>query len=321
MATSTSSIVTNGYELNASDISYGKPSNSAGGGKNVAINHKSHGSRLHLATPLMLTWGVNRNDYKDAGVNINYSMGLQFPRPGDALLTEHTEQFLNRIKELESKIKADAIENSMLWFNKSKEEFIPQVVDMLWVPLLKYPNKPGASPDSTVPDYSRPPTLQVKLPWWSKSKTDSTKVFNCKVFDENGERLFPNTDPSVTPVTLLTKYSTVAVVMECGGIWFTGGKFGITWRMTQCIVQPKADLNDTCCIALPNSVKTNTVVDLNAVTEEEESQTVGVEVADSDDEIEVEDDEVVKEEVVEEVNVPPPVPVVKKVVKRNSKKS
>lgn len=36
-------------------------------------------------------------------------------------------------------------------------------------------------------------------------------------------------------------------MLQCGGIWFAGGKFGITWKPYQMIVKPKHQLTPGVC--------------------------------------------------------------------------
>ena len=85
------------------------------------------------------------------------------------------------------------------------------------------------------------PTLNVKLPIWEG-------VWKCEIYDEEGERLFPNSStPLVTPVDYLQKGTNIGVLMQCGGIWFANGKFGVTWKLIQAMVQaPKATLTGKC---------------------------------------------------------------------------
>ena len=95
--------------------------------------------------------------------------------------------------------------------------------------------------------------------------------------------LFPNeSDPDVTPVTLITKASNVAVVIQCGGIWFANGKFGVTWRLVQAVVKPRANLKGKCHIMLDFSEKEK----LESQFEEEENDATAADDTDDDEEAE-----------------------------------
>jgi hypothetical protein len=39
-------------------------------------------------------------------------------------------------------------------------------------------------------------------------------------------------------------------VLQCGGVWFAGGKFGVTWKLFQAVVKPKTTLRGKCHINL-----------------------------------------------------------------------
>jgi hypothetical protein len=69
--------------------------------------------------------------------------------------------------------------------------------------------------------------------------------------------LFPNPEnQTVSPLDFIQKGINVAILMQCGGLWFANGKFGITWKLVQAVVQkPKATLAGQCFIKLKASDK------------------------------------------------------------------
>ena len=50
-------------------------------------------------------------------------------------------------------------------------------------------------------------------------------VFTCEVYDDKRERVDLN--------ELQTKGARVSAIIQCNGVWFAGGKFGISWRVVQ----------------------------------------------------------------------------------------
>lgn len=42
-------------------------------------------------------------------------------------------------------------------------------------------------------------------------------------------------------------------MIQCGGLWFANGKFGVTWRLVQGIVQPKLSMRGRCHLSLTPS--------------------------------------------------------------------
>jgi hypothetical protein len=228
-------------QFNAQDIKYSPPKANAQQGKSVNI--KTDNGALRLNTPLMLTWGAS--DYVDPSTgkgNGKFEMSLQFPT--DEYKSEETSAFLENMLALENKIKADALVNSKEWFGKVHKN--SEVVDALWTPMMKY----SKNKMTGEPDLSKAPVLRIKIPIWEG-------VWKVEIYDEDDNRLFPNPDNStVTPVDFIQKGTNLAVLMQCGGLWFANGKFGITWKLIQAVVQrPKSSLTGSCFIKLKPSEK------------------------------------------------------------------
>ena len=229
-----------GKNLNVdTDVSLGKVKVNNSGGKNVPIYNSHIKRNLHLSTPLMLTWGVSK--WENEGSRESYDMTLQFPN--EDYQSEATTDFLKNMTSLEKYIKKAAMDNSKDWFNKPK--MTEEVIEALYTPMVKYPKYPKGHANEGEPDYSRAPGLKIKIPYWSDNG------FDVEVYDTNQKQLFPNDeDDSVSPITLIPKATNVAVVIQCGGIWFANGKFGVTWRLFQAVVKPRASLKGKCHISL-----------------------------------------------------------------------
>jgi hypothetical protein len=195
--------------------------------------------------------------------------------------------------ELEAKIKADALTHSKDWFGKVHSS--PDVIDALYTPMLKY------SKDKLTgnPDLTKAPTLRVKLPLWEG-------VWKCLICDEDGNKLFPG-EPTKTPLDFIKKGTNLAVIMQCGGLWFANGKFGVTWKLAQAVVQrPKGSLTDECLIKLKPSDKARLKA-APAPDADDDSAVAGAQVEDSDEEDEDDNEPVAVPPVV--VAAPPPAPV------------
>ena len=230
--------IVDGTQFNAANIKFTAPKANASNGKSVNILNKLTNSGLRVSTPLMLTWGAS--DFKDEKTGLGngkFEMALQFPSA--EYPSEEANAFLTNMRAFEKKIKSDALTYSKEWFGKVHSS--PEVIDALWTPMLKY-SKDKATGES---DLSKAPTLRVKIPVWEGN-------WRCEIYDEDGNTLFPNPSNSViTPVDFLQKGINVALVMQCGGLWFANGKFDITWKLIQAVVQkPRASLTGTCFIKL-----------------------------------------------------------------------
>ena len=295
-------MIIDGTEFNAEKhYMYTKPKVNPSGGKSIGILNADSKKGLYLATPLMLTWGVNTFTDDTSG-RTTYDMSLQFPK--EEYNSEAVQKFLDNMKALETKFKTDAVKNCKDWMNKAKMS--AEVVDALWNPMLKYPK----DQQSGEFDYTRPPTLRLKMPVWEGE-------WKVELYDMEQKQLFPN-DDGVLPTGLIAKGTNVATVMQCGGIWFANGKFGVTWKLVQAVVKPKQSMRGQCLISLTPEDKAalaSAKDDDDEDDDDVESEAVAVE--DSSDEEDNPVETQVKEEVQKELEqvAVPDVPK-KKVVRR-----
>ena len=217
------------------DVKYTKPKINKSGGKSVGILNSNNNKQLLISTPIILTWGVNEFVDEQNGKK-SYNMALQFPN--DSYATEQNTKFLEAMKCFESKLRQDALKNSKEWLNKTKTS--AEVVDALFTPMLKYPKDKNTGEF----DYTRAPSLNVKLGYWNDE-------FDCEVYDHEQKQLFPANDSTKTSLmALIPKSANVAVVLKCGGLWFANGKFGCTWKLVQAAVKPRVSFKGKCLISL-----------------------------------------------------------------------
>lgn len=293
-------------------------------GKNIRIVNRNSQSVLRLSTPVMLTWGAS--DYVEQGAsqgNGKYEMALQFPT--QEYKTQEAELFLENIKRFEAKIRNDAYNQSKEWFGKQHKN--PDIIDELFTPILKYPKIKGTSE----PDHSKAPTIRIKVPCYDGS-------WKVEIYDEECSKLYPSLEnPQISPLDYLKKGTNVACIIQCAGIWFTNGKFTVTWQLVQALVQkPRESIVGKCFIKI--NPKEKEILKQKAITEEsfeaeeqeevvhkvqQASNVTSIDVVDSDEE---DDESPVNEkavqqveEVVEEEAVSVPVVEVvpkKKVVKK-----
>ena len=262
----------------STDMSYAKPKINAVGGKNVSIMNSKVRKATYLSTPLMLTWGMSEFRDEKSG-KVSYDLSLQFPNADYP--DEDGEMFLEKLKQFEEKVKADAITNSKEWFNKPKMS--ADVIEALWTPMLKYPK----NKETQEPDYTKAPSLKVKVPYWDGD-------WKIELYDMEQRQIWPSESGAASsPVELIPKLTRIACVLQCGGIWFAGGKFGVTWKLFQAVVKPPQSLRGTCHIKLSSSDRERMTQSVSrSAAEDDEAEvddlgnntTVGVHVQDSDDE-------------------------------------
>lgn len=269
--------IVDGTTFNTQNIRYSAPKANAQGGKSVNILNSETNSGLRLAAPLMLTWGAS--DFVDPATgkgNGKYELSLQFPSA--EYNTEDAEAFLKNMVAFEEKIKSDALANSKDWFGKVHKN--AEVINALYTPMLKYPK----NKETGEPDLNKPPALRVKISKWEG-------VWKCEIYDEDETKLFPSADSTTTPIEFMQKGINLASLIQCGGIWFANGKFGVTWKLVQAVVQrPRASLTGSCFIKLKPSDKAKLKSSVAPIADvpDDDDVPLTAEVEDSDDDDEVE---------------------------------
>ncbi len=286
--------IIDGTLFNADNIKYSAPKANPSGGKSINIINKMTSSGVRLATPTLLTWGASDFVDESGKGNGKFEMSLQFPNDVDDK-TADTDAFLANLIKLENKVKADALKFSKEWFGKVLKS--EDVVEALWTPMLKY----SRNKTTGEPDYSRAPVLRVKLAQWEG-------VWKSEIYDEDGEKLFPDSsNTAITPLDFIRKGGQIATIIQCGGLWFANGKFGMTWKLVQAAVQkPRPVITGTCFIRLKKADK-DKIANQPVSTPQEETL-----VNDSDGEEDTQEELVLTEEVsqqpAEAVVVAPPAP-------------
>lgn len=261
-----SQLFVDGTLFDCTKTRYGAPKANASGGKAVSVFSTAINSGLKLSTPLMLTWGAS-----DFEGNKQYAMSLQFP--SQEYLTSDTDAFLRNMKTFEDKIKSDALTYSKEWFGKVHKS--SEVIDALFTPMLKYPK----DKQTREFDYTKSPTLSVKTPNYEG-------VWKFEVYDEDENKLYPSNDSlGVNPLDYLQKGTHLACIIQCGGLWFANGKFGITWRLAQAVVQkPKETIGGRCLLKLKTTDKEKLKAQVAPVVDDVDTIALSVVVEDSDEE-------------------------------------
>jgi hypothetical protein len=231
----TDSIV-DGTNIDVNVFAYSAPKAHPSGGKVVNLSNKNFRESLTLSTPLMLTWGAQEGQEQGTGKPTGkYTMSLQFP--SSEYSNPDAEAFLKSMRNLEARVKADALTFSKEWFGKEIKS--AEVIDEKFNVMLRHPKKVKGGLEL---DFDKPPTLTVKIPQWSG-------VWKPEIYDEDGEPLYINgkTNSHLSPLEFLKPKSHVICLLQCGGLWFVNGKISITWNLKQAIVQkPKQTMEGTC---------------------------------------------------------------------------
>lgn len=244
-------------DWNPTSMKYMAPKVNKSGGKSISIISRQTNRSLYVSTPLMMTWGISDFVNEDGVADGKYGITLNFPNAD--YKSKATDDFLQKIKDFETQILNDAVANSELWWG---EEMSHAVCKHTFFPILKY----SKDPKTKKPDLTKPPSIRAKVPMYDGK-------WSVEVYDTRNNLLYPSsTNLEVTPPDFVTKLSSVACVLQCGGIWIGGKGWGLTWKLIQCVVKPKevVSVNGTCHIQL---------------SAEERGQIESQKVADEDEEV------------------------------------
>jgi hypothetical protein len=193
-------------------ITISAPKVLASGAKQAYFNYEGERLIIQTASGMSSPFGLNVADKYGPP---EYSVGLSFR--GHEQNTE-VKQFMDTIAFIDDFMINEGVKNSKAWF---KDTLGREVVKAFYTPSLKY----SKDKDGNVLDY--PPTIRLKLRKFGDE-------FETKFYDNDG------TPHKGVPVEdLLVKGSQMTAIIECAGIWFSGSKYGLTWRAKQ-IAIPKS---------------------------------------------------------------------------------
>jgi len=221
-------LITRSRDFEPTKVTYKEPRLNKRGGKNVAV--VLEGNPLVLQFPLMFTWGVNERVDEQSG-RVSYDLSISFTSKDT---TNSVGQFYHKLQELQEKVLTDAVTNSKAWFGKTKMS--REVAEAMMYPILKFPkDKQTGEPDTT-----RHATTKLKLPYWDEK-------FAVELYDMNKNPVFlPKILEEKTPLELIPARSYVKGLMQCSGVWFAGGRFGVTWNLVQAQVRKPVRIQGFC---------------------------------------------------------------------------
>lgn len=203
-------------EINVSTLEYSEPKPFGDHAKIVYVNHDSN--PVYIQTPFMkCPYGLGKYD---DGEKTKYSLDLSFSGVEESNKISNLKEFLEKF---DNKILDDSTKHSLEWFKKKKQS--RDVASALFSPSVKIATENGE------PTNKYPPTFKLKVPNYNNS-------FKVQCFDETKTKLEPEMD------TLVTKGHSVSTIVKLSGIWFAGGKFGVSWELVQMKLTPKTAIQE-----------------------------------------------------------------------------
>lgn len=201
--------------FNVSKVSISQPKVMDSGGKMAFLNYADARS-LVMQTPSMQSpFGLNVFD--KAGPP-KYSVDLAMRGyQGD---NAKVKSFYDALHSLDEYMIDLGVKNSKLWF---KADMKRDVVTAFYTPCVRF----GKDKDGNQTSY--PPNIKVQM---KRSRDNSD--FECQFYD-----LKSKGDPHAQPLKgipveeMLVKKVEVTALIQCTGVWFAGGKFGVSWKAVQ----------------------------------------------------------------------------------------
>jgi len=200
--------------FSVSKVSISQPKVLESGGKMAYLNYGDARALLMQTPSLQSPFGMNVFD--KAGPP-KYSLDLALRGYQE---NPKVKAFYDALTQLDEYMIDQGVKNSKLWF---KADMKREVVQAFYTPCVKF----GRDKDGNQTPY--PPNVKMQL-----RKRRDRDEFEADFYDEKSK-----TDPHAKPLKgipveeMLVKKVEVTALMQCTGIWFAGGKFGVSWKAVQ----------------------------------------------------------------------------------------
>lgn len=215
-------------ELDISQVKYSDVRSLDNGAKIAYVNYGDGIGSIYLQTPL-LTFPFDNQYYPDSDNSGKFQCKV-------SLNTDNPEVkvFVDKLTELDNKVKSDAVKNSQSWFKKKSVS--EEVIDEKYTPIIR----PYKDPDSGEFTGKYPAQMAFKV-------TKRNNAFQCSFFDESRNKL--NVDDStnesyVDPATVMSKGNSAHILLQCTGLWFSQVGFGVSWKAVQMLVSVPEKLEE-----------------------------------------------------------------------------
>ena len=178
------------------------------GGKQAYLNYNS-GPLLMQVGSLETPFGMSVYDKVQPP---KYSVELNLRGYDDPSNSPNVAAIYDALTRLDEFMVEQGVKNSRQWF---KSDMSRDVVSALYTPSLRF------AKDGNGVRKPYPPTLKIQL-----RKRDGR--FDVDIYDASLNSM------KGTPIEdVLVKRSQLTVLMKCTGVWFAGGKFGLSWKAEQ----------------------------------------------------------------------------------------
>jgi hypothetical protein len=223
---STTNLITLAKNFDTGAVTYGTPRTNTHGGKAIPI--LVNGQKLVMQFPLTFTWGAQTNVDETSG-RTTYSLNL---------VLDEDSPLRAALAALQEKVVEDSVANSRAWYGKAIAS--REVVEALFYPIVRFPK----DKETGEPDTSRNPSVKAKLTAWEG--VVKTELYTMeKVLIHNARSLVLDVDEVLASIP---QASHLTGLLQCDGIWYAGGRCGVTWRLLQAKVKPPVRLEGYCLV-------------------------------------------------------------------------
>jgi hypothetical protein len=178
------------------------------GGKQAYLNYNG-GPLVMQVGPLETPFGLSVFDKQGPP---KYSVDLKLRGYDDPTNHPKTATIYNAFHALDEYMLDQGVKNSAAWFKGVKSR---EVLSELYTPVVRF------SLDAEGNRKPYPPTLKVQL----RKRDDK---FEADIYDENKRPL-----NDVPLEDIIVKGTVLTTLIQCTGVWFAGGKYGLSWKAIQ----------------------------------------------------------------------------------------
>lgn len=212
-----SSPIVQSASFSASKVSISQPKLLDSGGKLAYLNYGDARSLVMQTPSLPSPFGLNVFDKNGPP---KYSLDLALRGYNGATPNPKVKSFFDALTSLDEFMIDQGVKNSKLWF---KADMKREVVQAFYTPTVKF----GRDKEGNQTPY--PPNVKLQL-----RRTRDGAGFEAEFYDEKSK-----TNPNAKPIKdvpveeMLVKKVEVTALMQCTGVWFAGGKYGLSWKAVQ----------------------------------------------------------------------------------------
>jgi hypothetical protein len=178
------------------------------GGKQAYLNYNTKPLVMQIGS-LETPFGMSVYDKVSP---VKYSVELNLRGYDDPKNNPNVANIFSALSALDEHMIETGVKNSRAWF---KSDMSRDVVSALYTPTMRF----ARDADGNVKPY--PPQIKIQL-------RQKDGKFEAPVYDEQKRPM-----EGVPMEDILVKRAFLTVLMQCTGVWFAGGKFGLSWKAIQ----------------------------------------------------------------------------------------